>query len=58
MVEKLKHEAQEQQKKLATKRSEADVALNLITSSMNSSEEQKVELEEIKSKTEKESMLW
>jgi len=54
-VEKLKHEAQEQQKVLAAKRSEADVALDLITSSMNSSEEQKVELEEIKLKTEKES---
>jgi dynein heavy chain 2 len=53
-VEKLKSEAFEQKELLANKRQEADDALNLITSSMHATEDQKVELEEIKSKTEKE----
>ncbi|RWS31787.1 cytoplasmic dynein 2 heavy chain 1-like protein [Leptotrombidium deliense] len=53
-VEKLKEEAKQQQTILAAKRQEADDALTLITSSMQNSEEQKVELEDIKARTEKE----
>lgn len=53
-VAKLKVEATNQKELLAEKRQEADDALNLITTSMHGAEDQKVELEDIKKKTEKE----
>lgn len=53
-VEKLKSDAATQREILAKKRKEADEALSLITSSMTASEDQKVELEVIKAKTESE----
>ncbi|XP_015793625.1 cytoplasmic dynein 2 heavy chain 1-like [Tetranychus urticae] len=55
-VAKLQEEAANQQAILASKRSEADAALNMITESMHDSEGQKVELEQIKQQTERESM--
>ncbi|KAI1294982.1 Cytoplasmic dynein 2 heavy chain 1 [Halotydeus destructor] len=53
-VEKLKLAAATQRQVLANKRLEADQALGMITNSMEGAEDQKVELEEIKSSTEKE----
>lgn len=53
-VEKLKEGAAEQRVILAKKRQEADEALAMITTSMEDSEDQKVELEEIRKRTEKE----
>lgn len=55
-VSKLKKDAEQQQQILNEKRNDADAALNMITSSMHSSEDQKIELEEIKARTEKESV--
>ena len=49
-----KKKAENQQDILSEKRN--DAALNMITSSMHSSEDQKIELEEIKARTEKESV--
>lgn len=56
-VGKLKEDAKTQQNILNLKRNDADLALNMIASSMHNSEDQKIELEEIKAKTEKESMI-
>lgn len=53
-VEKLRTDATEQRQLLSDKRREADDALNLITNSMHASEDQRLELEDIKAKTEKE----
>jgi len=53
-IEKLKSEAAKQRQDLDKKRKEADEALGLITSSMTSSEDQKIELQVIKSRTESE----
>lgn len=53
-VAKLKEEAKEQKVVLAKKRKEADEALGLITSSMTGAEDQRIELEVIRSRTENE----
>ena len=53
-VEKLKSESAAQREVLNQKRREADEALSLITTSMTSSEDQKIELQVIKSRTENE----
>lgn len=53
-VETLKEDAAGQRVVLAKKRQEADEALAMITSSMEDSEDQKVELEDIRKRTEKE----
>lgn len=53
-VEKLKQDAAGQRVILANKRQEADEALAMITTSMEDSEDQKVELEGIRKRTEKE----
>lgn len=53
-VAKLKEEANDQKEVLAKKRKEADDALGLITSSMTGAEDQRIELEVIRSRTENE----
>jgi dynein heavy chain 2 len=53
-VAKLKEEANEQKEVLARKRKEADDALGLITSGMTGAEDQRIELEVIRNRTENE----
>ena len=53
-VQILKDQAGEQEKQLTKKRQEAEQALNMITSSMNSSEAHQVEIEEVRTRTQKE----
>lgn len=53
-VAKLKEEANVQKEVLAKKRKEADDALGLITSSMTGAEDQRIELEVIRNRTENE----
>ena len=55
-VAKLKEEANDQKEVLAKKRKEADDALGLITSSMTGAEDQRIELEVIRSRTENEAV--
>lgn len=53
-VAKLKEEANDQKEVLARKRKEADDALGLITSGMTGAEDQRIELEVIRNRTENE----
>ena len=53
-VQMLKDQASEQERALTKKRQEAEQALDMITSSMNSSEAHQTEIEEVRARTQKE----